>query len=153
MRILLLSLALSVALVGCKDASPAAATETDEAETAKDTPEASAAELTEISVEDADKALKSGAVAVDANSDRTRKKKGIVPDAIILTSSYKYELSQLPEDKSKDLIFYCANTSCTASDAAAERASANGYEKVHIMREGIKGWKDAGKPTAEYPSS
>ncbi len=140
-------------LVGCEDASPAAATESDKGETAKDSQEVKAAELTEISVEDADKALKSGAVAVDANSERTRKKNGTVPDAIILTSSYKYELSQLPEDKSKDLIFYCANTSCTASDAAAERASANGYEKIHIMREGIKGWKEAGKPTAQYPRS
>lgn len=153
MRILLLSLALSVVWVGCKDASPAAATESGEAETTEDSREANSTELTEISVEDADKALKSGAVAVDANSERTRKKNGTLPDAVILTSSYKYELSQLPEDKSKDLIFYCSNTSCTASDAAAERASANGYEKIQIMREGIKGWKEAGKPTAEYPRS
>ena len=78
---------------------------------------------------------------------------GTVPDAIILTSSYKYELTQLPEDKGKDLIFYCSNTNCTASDAAAERASASGYENVHIMREGIKGWKDAGKATTPYPQS
>ncbi|MFA9469115.1 MAG: rhodanese-like domain-containing protein, partial [Deltaproteobacteria bacterium] len=87
------------------------------------------------------------------NSESTREKNGTVPDAIILTSSYKYELTQLPEDKGKDLIFYCSNTNCTASDAAAERASASGYENVHIMREGIKGWKDAGKATAPYPRS
>jgi len=149
MRILLLSLALSIVLVGCKDASPAAATEADKAEAAKDT----AAEVTEISVEDADKALKSGAVAIDANSERTRKKNGTVPEAVILTSSYKYDLAQLPDDKSKDLIFYCSNTNCTASDAAAERASANGYESIHVMREGIKGWKEAGKPTTKYPRS
>lgn len=146
MRILLLSLALSIVLVGCKDASSASATEADEAE-------AAAAKVTEISVEDADAALKSGAVAVDANSERTRKKNGTVPEAIILTSSYKYDLAQLPDDKSKDLIFYCSNTSCTASDAAAERASANGYENIQVMREGIKGWKEAGKPTTEYPRS
>ena len=42
---------------------------------------------------------------------------------MILTSSSKYDLSQLPEDKAKDLIFYCSNTRCTASDAAAERAA------------------------------
>jgi len=143
MRILLLSLALAVFFVGCKDASPAAATETKEAP----------APIPEISVADADAALQSGAVAVDANSERTRKKNGTVPDAIILTSSYKYDLAQLPDDKSKDLIFYCSNTNCTASDAAAERASTSGYENVHIMREGIKGWKDAGKATDEYPRS
>jgi rhodanese-related sulfurtransferase len=143
MRILLLSLALSIFLLGCKDASPAAANETKGAPV----------EIPEISVEDADKALQSGAVAVDANSDTTREKNGTVPGAIILTSSYKYDVAQLPDDKSKDLIFYCSNTHCTASDAAAERASTHGYENVHIMREGIKGWKDAGKPTSQYPRS
>ncbi len=136
-------------LVGCKDASQAAATDTAKAEA----PATEPAPATEISVDAADEALQGGAVAVDANSDRTRKKNGTVPNAVILTSSYKYDLAQLPEDKNKDLIFYCSSTSCTASDSAAERASANGYENVHIMREGIKGWKEAGKPTAAYPKS
>jgi rhodanese-related sulfurtransferase len=148
MRTILFSLALTFLLAGCKDPSPAAATEP----VMKDT-QAAEAVIPEISVEDADKALQSGAVAVDANSERTRKKNGTVPDAVILTSSYKYELTQLPQDKSKDLIFYCSNTNCTASDAAAERASTSGYENVHIMREGIKGWKDAGKATSPYPQS
>jgi rhodanese-related sulfurtransferase len=148
MRTLLFSLVLTFVLAGCKDASPAAATEP----VAEDTNTADV-QIPEISVEDAGKALEAGALAVDANSERTRKKNGTVPEAIILTSSYKYELAQLPEDKSKDLIFYCSNTNCTASDAAAERASTNGYEHVHIMREGIKGWKDAGKATTEYPRS
>jgi len=145
---LVLTILFTLPVLGCKDASPAAATEAD----ADDT-NAADVQIPEISVEDAGKALESGAVAVDANSERTRKKNGTVPDAIILTSSYKYELAQLPEDKSKDLIFYCSNTNCTASDAAAERASTNGYENVHIMREGIKGWKDAGKATNAYPRS
>lgn len=135
MRTLLLPLVLAFLLSGCKDSNP----------TILDTPE--------ISVEAASKALQSGAVAVDANSAGTREKHGTLPDAIILTSSSKYELAQLPEDKGKDLIFYCSSTWCTASDKAAERASANGYQNVHIMREGIKGWKDAGKATAEYPKS
>ncbi|MBW2404204.1 MAG: rhodanese-like domain-containing protein [Deltaproteobacteria bacterium] len=132
MRTLLFPLVL---LVGCKGANPAAA------------------ETPEISVEDASKALQSGAVAVDANSASTREKHGTVPGAIMLTSSSKYELAQLPEDKSKDLIFYCSSTWCTASDKAAERAFTNGYENVHIMREGIKGWKEAGQATAKYPKS
>lgn len=143
MRILFLSLALPILLLGCKDASPAAANETKEAPAA----------IPEISVEEADKALQSGAVILDANSQSTREKNGTVPGAVILTSSSKYDLSLLPDDKSKDLIFYCSNTFCTASDTAAERASTNGYEKVHVMREGIKGWKDAGKTTAPYPKS
>jgi rhodanese-related sulfurtransferase len=124
--------------MGCKDASQAKEGEIH---------------IPEVSVEQAEEALRSGAVAVDANSESTRKKHGTVPNAILLTSSSKYDLAQLPQDKSKDLIFYCSNTRCTASDAAAERASHNGYSNVHIMREGIKGWRDAGKATAPYPQS
>ena len=153
MRILLVSVSLLVFLAGCKD-SNAAPTEAGSAEQAAATgqdPKDPA--IAEISVEDADTALQSGAVAVDANSESTRKSEGTVPGAVILSSSSKYDLAQLPEDKSKDLIFYCSNTKCTASDSAAERASANGYESVHIMREGIKGWKAAGKSTVAYPQS
>ena len=155
MRIILFSLTLLVWLAACKDSSPTAPSETAPVEQAAATPQEPSAKpnVAEISVEDADRALQSGALAVDANSEDTRKSNGTVPGAIILSSSSKYELSQLPEDKSKDLIFYCSNTKCTASDAAAERASANGYQSVQIMREGIKGWKDAGKATTAYPRS
>jgi len=153
MRILLTSLVLTLALVGCKADGSASATEPAAEAKKAESPAEPAAErpaLTEVTVEDADKALKEGAMAFDANSERTRKKYGTVPDAVMLTSSSKYDLAQLPEDKSKDLIFYCSNTRCTASDAAAERASANGYQNVHIMREGIKGWSEAGKPTVPF---
>jgi rhodanese-related sulfurtransferase len=159
MRIILTSLALTLLLLGCKTESSASTAE-PMADAAKAEAPAPAAEqpaeevaIAEITVADADKALQSGAMAFDANSERTRKEYGTVPDAVILTSSSKYDLAQLPEDKSKDLIFYCSNTACTASDAAAERASANGYENVRIMREGIKGWKDAGKPTTPFTES
>ena len=117
MRTILLSLLLTFVLVGCKAPGSAAATEpapTEKASAAADDGQGAAAEIPEISVDDAGKALQSGAVAVDANSEKTRKKNGTVPDAVILTSSYKYDLAQLPEDKSKDLIFYCSNTNCTA---------------------------------------
>ena len=153
MRSLLFSMALTVLLVGCESTSPSTATAEPSAvgqDSAKDTEEI---EITTISVEDAATAMQSGAVAVDANSKRTRERYGTLPEAVILTSTSKYELSELPGDKSKDLIFYCSNTFCTASDTAAERASANGYEKVHVMRKGIKGWKEAGKPTQNYPRS
>jgi rhodanese-related sulfurtransferase len=143
MRTLFISLAISMLLFGCEDTTPAAANEAKEAPV----------QIPEISVDDADAAIQSGAVVLDANSEGTREKYGTVPGAVILTSSYKYDLAQLPEDKTKDLIFYCSNTNCTASDTAAERASTHGYEKVQVMREGIKGWKEAGKPTAAYPKS
>ena len=36
-----------------------------------------------------------------------------------------------------------------ASHEAARRAVENGYTKVSVMVEGIKGWKAAGQPTAQ----
>ncbi len=146
MRItVLLIAALALPLMACTDAAPASAAD-DAKKEAKPT-------IPEVSVEKAEALLKDGGVAVDANSKRTREKHGVVPNAVILSSSAKYDLAELPSDKTKELIFYCSNTYCTASDTAAERAEANGYKKVHVMREGIKGWKDSGKPVKSYPAS
>ena len=47
-------------------------------------------------------------VAVDCNGDRTRKKHGVLPGAI-LTSDEDYPASELPADKSTKLVFYCAD--------------------------------------------
>lgn len=86
-------------------------------------------------------------LAVDANNAQTRERHGTLPDATLLTSSSEYDVSELPSDQSANLVFYCANTRCTASDGAAERAREAGYANVHVMREGITGWKEAGNET------
>jgi len=46
---------------------------------------------------------------VDANTADFRKENGVIPGAIILTDSSKYELSALPADKAGALVFYCSN--------------------------------------------
>jgi len=83
----------------------------------------------------------------DVNSEKTRQKMGVVPGARLLASSVRYEVSELPEDKSAGLVFYCANTMCGASKEAAKRAIQAGYSNVAVMPEGIKGWRDAGLKT------
>jgi len=92
------------------------------------------------------------ATVVDANNSETREKMGVVPGALLLTSSHDYALSELPAAKDTKLVFYCGGTMCRASDSAAKRAAQAGYADVSVMRAGIKGWKDAGKPT-EMPRS
>jgi rhodanese-related sulfurtransferase len=72
---------------------------------------------------------------------------GVIPNAVLLTSDADYALSELPTDKSKPLVFYCANTMCGASHHAAERAMTAGYTNVKVMPEGIAGWVKAGKKT------
>lgn len=76
------------------------------------------------------------------NPDDVRASKGVVQGAIKLTSYDKYALAELPQDKSTQLIFYCYNSFCLASDEAAERALKAGYINVGSMRAGIVGWQD-----------
>ena len=89
------------------------------------------------------------AVPVDANGKETRTSQGVIPGAVLLTSSSQYAVSELPADKSSKLVFYCANQKCGASHAAAKRAMENGYTNVAVLPDGIAGWKQAGQPTAK----
>jgi rhodanese-related sulfurtransferase len=89
------------------------------------------------------------ATPVDANGQKTRDEKGVIPGAVLLTSSSEFALSELPKAKDTKLVFYCASEKCGASHQAAKRAMENGYTNVAVMPEGITGWKKAGQPTAK----
>jgi len=89
------------------------------------------------------------ATPVDANGEKTRAEKGVIPGAVLLTSSSQYAVTELPKAKDSKLVFYCANEKCSASKQAAMRAMENGYTDVAVLPVGINGWKDAGQPTAK----
>lgn len=102
--------------------------------------------LPTITIDEVDQKLASGdCVPVDANGTVTRKKMGVVPGAVLLTDSDTFQVSELPADKAKTLVFYCANTHCGASHTAAEKAITAGYTNVKVMPDGIAGWVKAGK--------
>lgn len=127
-----------LATVGCSTASAGEPNKAPKKE--------QAAAPAEVTVEQADKSFQAKkAVPVDANGKRTREKYGTVPGAILLSSGQFDAGKELPNDKSTELVFYCGNTMCSASDSAAERAMQAGYKNVKVMRAGIKGWADAGK--------
>jgi rhodanese-related sulfurtransferase len=101
----------------------------------------------QVSIDDAARGIASGRlIAVDANSELTRKHMGTLPDAVLLTDYVGYAASELPADLSRPLVFYCSNAECTASHDAAARALALGHSDVEIMADGIAGWASAGKP-------
>jgi rhodanese-related sulfurtransferase len=144
----LFALGVVVLTCGCKT-QPAAESKAEPA-----APAVAAAAVAEVSVTDLASALKDKrAIAVDANGVETRQKYGVVPGATLLTDHRNYALSELPSDKAQPLVFYCGGTKCRASDAAAQRAISAGYAKVSVMRDGIKGWVDAGQPTSSLPKS
>lgn len=91
------------------------------------------------------------ATVLDANGESFRKNHGIIPGAVLLTHSRKYDVArELPAEKDRKLVFYCANTKCLASHAAARKALEAGYTDVNILPEGLLGWKEAGQPTAAF---
>jgi len=111
-------------------------------------PAPAAAEVPEVTVDELAALLaQSACVPVDANGARTREKQGVIPGAVLLTDSAEYLPSELPGDKAKALVFYCANEACSASHEAAARARLAGHPNVRVLPAGIAGWKKAGKAT------
>jgi rhodanese-related sulfurtransferase len=83
----------------------------------------------------------------DANGDGVRSSYGVIPGAVLLTSSSSYDVaSELPQAKDNPLVFYCSSERCSAAPSAARRARDAGYTHVYVLPEGIKGWVQAGKP-------
>lgn len=108
--------------------------------------------LTLVSVDDVKKQLEAKkkdpkvAFAIfDANGDATRKSEGVIPTAVLLSSSSEYDLALLPKDKATSVVFYCANEKCMASHGAAKRAIGAGYTNVAVLGAGISGWVKAGQ--------
>ena len=96
MRTLLFGLALSVAAVtGCNSDKAASA------EKAKD-------EVPALSMDEVQKGIEAKTLtAVDCNGDRTRKKMGTLPGAIVVTDEETFAATELPADKGAKLVFYC----------------------------------------------
>jgi rhodanese-related sulfurtransferase len=103
-----------------------------------------------ISIEELEARLAKGDCrAVDANGTPTRQRFGVIPGAVLLSDSETFLPRELPADKAKGLVFYCANEHCGASHEAAERALTAGYTDVKVLPAGIAGWAKAGKQTAK----
>ena len=132
---LLVSLLAATAAAGCsRPAEHGAAAE-------------QAAKISAVSVDELDQLLaRNDAKPVDANGVSTRRQMGVIPGAVLLTDMDS--LDNLPADKATNLVFYCANPSCGASEYAAAKAMAAGYSHVKVLPAGIAGWVKAGKMTA-----
>ena len=108
---------------------------------------AHAVSIAAVSVDELDHMLASrDCVAVDANGAATRQRMGVIPGAVLLRDEDSIE--GLPPDKSRSLVFYCANEACRASDSAASKAFLAGYSHVKVLPAGIAGWVRAGKKTS-----
>jgi rhodanese-related sulfurtransferase len=95
-------------------------------------------------------ATNSAVKVYDANVESTRTNVGLIHGAQALSSFDKFASNELPSDLNAPLVFYCANTECSASNSAAQRALDFGHTNVSVMVDGVYGWKKAGKPLDPY---
>ncbi len=66
--------------------------------------------IPQTTVDELDKDLTAkAATPVDCNGDKTRKKMGVVPGAVLISDEDTFTASELPADKGAKLVFYCAN--------------------------------------------
>jgi len=100
MRSILFGIALSLAAVSGCNSDKASAGASDKA---KD-------DVPAMSMDDVQKGIDAKQLtAVDCNGDRTRKKLGVLPGAIVVSDEESFAASELPADKATKLVFYCAN--------------------------------------------
>jgi len=69
-----------------------------------------AEQLAMMSLDDVEKGIAANELtAVDCNGERTRKKLGVLPGAIVISDEELYGASELPPDKTRKLVFYCSD--------------------------------------------
>ena len=81
-------------------------------------------------------------VLVDSRPKRAKYDKGHIPGAISIPDTYfDKQKDQLPEDKSKPLVFYCGGFHCKLSHKSAAKAIDMGYTNVKVFAAGYPAWK------------
>ena len=100
MRTLLFGAAIALAAVGCSE-------KTSPSKEGGRTGEVQA-DLPEISIDEVAAGLEGKTLTVvDCNSEKTRKKHGVIPGAILIDDEETFPASVLPADKAAKLVFYC----------------------------------------------
>lgn len=89
-------------------------------------------------------AEKADIVLIDSRPARRVASDGTIPGAInISDSNFDKEVDKLPQDKQKEIIFFCQGFACDLSDKSAKKAMALGYKKVRTYAAGHPAWKAA----------
>jgi rhodanese-related sulfurtransferase len=83
-------------------------------------------------------------VLIDSRPKRKKYDKGHIPGAISIPDTQFAKMTdQLPEDKSKMLVFYCGGFHCRLSHKSAKKAIDLGYTNVKVYAAGYPAWKKA----------
>lgn len=93
---------------------------------------------TRVAAEYADKHIK-GAINVLYKETHPKESK-VSPDD-------KFDLSKLPADKAKPMVFHCNGSPCWKGYKGAAAAIKAGYKNVYWFRDGMPAWEAAKLPT------
>jgi rhodanese-related sulfurtransferase len=88
-----------------------------------------------------------GLILVEALPEKSFRE-GHLPGAknVPVDENFEARIRQAVPDTSAEVAVYCANTECPASEEAAGKMEALGYENVYEYVEGKEGWQEAGLP-------
>ena len=108
-----------------------------------------AGEYPDISINELQKAIKSGKVAIIDVNGAGSYSKAHIPTAIHFSSVGKKLSKALPKDKNTLVVSYCGGPGCRAYKRGADAAAKLGYKNIKHLSAGISGWKKAGADVAK----
>lgn len=93
--------------------------------------------------------VEEGALFIDSRPKARRYDVGHIPGAINIPDTQFEKMSHLlPQDKARELIFYCQGPSCDLSAKSAQKAEALGYTNIKVYEAGIPDWEARGENAA-----
>jgi len=111
-----------------------------------------------LSTEQVKKAAAAGVLIIDARPKGAYEKERIPGSVNVVyddqsakspdydAAKDSFDISKLPEDKSREMIFTCGGPTCWRSYKASIAAKKMGYKNVKFYRGGVPEWKEKGLP-------
>jgi rhodanese-related sulfurtransferase len=109
----------------------------------------SASTITTISAEQLEQRLQKGAFQFwNVLSDKYFNGELIVGSLRVPSDNVGREAAQLGLPKSAEIVVYCKDKDCTASDNAADKLQTLGFTNVLVYKGGLVEWKESGRSLA-----
>ncbi len=90
-----------------------------------------------------------GPLIVDSRPTKARYDIGHLPGAINLVDLlFDKQSNLLPQDKNREIIFYCQGLECELSHNSAYKAEKLGYKNIKVYAAGIPDWEAKGEPSS-----
>lgn len=87
-----------------------------------------------------------GPVIIDSRPTKPRYDIGHIPGSInIVDPLFDKQKDKLPQDKAREIIFYCQGLACELSHSSAYKAEKLGYSNIKVYAAGVPDWEAKGE--------